>query len=67
MGQDRLSGLAMLHVHYDKALDKEQVLNLFLAASRSIVTPANPADGALEECAESDGEEEAPLAAIDLE
>jgi len=31
MGNDRLNGLALMSVHYDLVLDKEAILDMFVA------------------------------------
>ena len=35
MGQDRLTGLALMHVHYATEIDLEEVINIFHASSHA--------------------------------
>ena len=39
MGQERLSGLALLHTHYGTELDRNKVLHAFVRKNRRILLP----------------------------
>lgn len=58
MGEPRLCGLAMLHVHYTRKLNHEAVIKRFVLIRR-IVSPELFAstESSSEEASDSDGEE----------
>ena len=40
MGEERLSGLALFHTHYDMVIDRDEVIKVFLRTfPRKIISP----------------------------
>ena len=62
IGQDRLTGLAMLHVHYSRPLSHNAVLAQFLSAQRCLLVPR-----LTESVADVNDEEEVVLSEEDLQ
>ena len=62
IGQDRLTGLAMLHVHYSRLLSHDAVLAQFLSAQRCLLVPR-----LTESVADVNDEEEVVLSEEDLQ